>query len=140
MVKPINSTRLERALSKIHKEEKKDIRIGIKTKGSMEFIKVSEILYIEKLIRICTIHLIGDRVVETCEAINKLEKILTVYHFYRPHQSYLIPITGVSKDNFMRSYNISLSDCSDLVKLSKKKYHEFRKLMFERSSVITRIK
>jgi two-component system, LytTR family, response regulator len=134
LTKPIDTKRLERTFLRLINEKNKKMKIGINTSGSMKFINIDEILYIEKSLRKCVIHLIGGEAVETFDTINKLENILINHKFYRPHQSYLVSlnrITEVKKDNFMRSYNIYLSDCDEIVKLSKKKYSELKELLIK---------
>ncbi|UZW67906.1 LytTR family transcriptional regulator DNA-binding domain-containing protein [Priestia flexa] len=70
-----------------------------------------------------------NKEIECSNTLNELEKMLSKHHFFRPHQSFLIPLSKVAEikpDEYMRSYLIELENVNAEIRVSKNKYSELR--------------
>lgn len=134
--KPINPLRLKKTIA--HFESLKrppsqenevyiNKKISVKSKGIIYFIEVAHIKFIEKNGRKCIIHYAKNKEVSCTHTLGELEKTLGGYGFFRPHQSFLIPIQKIHKikpDKFTNAYMIQLDNTAMEIPVSKNKYTE----------------
>ncbi|SDK21842.1 LytR/AlgR family response regulator transcription factor [Sediminibacillus albus] len=137
ITKPINPLRLNKTLLKLTGHgatestsvKKENVRIGIKVRQGLILVNINEVSYIEKVSRKTHIFLRNGEHIETTENLRILENKLRPHGFYRPHQSYLVPlnnIRGILPDEFMKSYNLLLKDTNTKIKVSKHKYKNLK--------------
>ena len=129
LVKPVGTERLERALAyalkRLQAPATEEITVGICTENGFRMFHPSEISYAEK---------VGRRVRVLCrdggefwvtDTLSKLEDLLEDYSFYRCHQSYLVSlgdVIGIQREQFGRSYCISLRSSDAEIPLSRRNY------------------
>ncbi|MCR6098291.1 response regulator transcription factor [Salipaludibacillus agaradhaerens] len=134
ITKPVNHLRLKRTIDKII-EEGPDTpfkKIGIRAEGKINLVEVTDILYIEKRGKKCRVYFENNESIDCSEGLSNLEIMLIEHNFYRPHQSYLIPINRIHEiemDNFMRSYNIKLKGANRHIPVSRTRYKELKKII-----------
>lgn len=139
LVKPVNLLRLEQALTRvrdlIYKDKpKKGTQIGIHTEGGLEIINVNDILYLEKIERKVFIFSKTGEKFKLTDSLQKLESIFSEYHFFRTHQSFLIPIDKIKSihaDEFKRSYTVQLKNVEEIIPLSRDKHNELKQLLIK---------
>lgn len=141
LTKPIEFSRLETALNRV-KEIKnppslteKAQKIGMKTVNGIQIIDTNDVLYIEKKGRIISIVSKNRNKVISSDTMKNLELIFTPFEFYRPHQSFLVPIKQIkmiSPDTFSRSYSIDLIDSDVKLPLSRNRYPELKGLLVKK--------
>ncbi|MEM5017004.1 LytTR family DNA-binding domain-containing protein [Metabacillus indicus] len=147
LVKPINPLRLEKAIAqfkekRLNRAIENDIlskptphrRISVRDRGSICFVNIHEINFVEKRGRKCIINVRNNHEIECNNTLNELEKMLSRYDFVRPHQSYLIPVSKISEikpDKYMRSYVIEIENVNAEIRVSKHRYSELKKVIFE---------
>jgi two-component system, LytTR family, response regulator len=136
LVKPINYFRLRQTLKKIKESTRTKLnsKLGIRCEGSLKLIDVGKIQYIEKRGRKTRIYLEDGQIINCNERLSVLEQILESRGFYRPHQSYIVPLDKIEEiipDNYMKSYNIRIRNCCTLINLSRSKYQELKKYLHE---------
>ncbi|KAB2488215.1 LytR/AlgR family response regulator transcription factor [Priestia endophytica] len=137
LIKPINFLRLEQTLKKVYNKKfgaelHKEKKIGIKANGCLNLVSLAEISYIERINRKTVVTLENGEEIESNDGLGDMEERLKRYGFYRPHQSYLIPlnkISEVSPDIYMNSYNLKLKNCRDTIKVSRHKYRELKDII-----------
>jgi two-component system, LytTR family, response regulator len=146
LIKPINPLRLEQCLThfrKIHTNPKvsgsverntSGKKISVRSSGSICFINVKDINFIEKRIRKCVINTGDNKEIECNHTLSELEKMLGRHGFIRPHQSFLIPLDKISEikpDEFMKSYVIEIENVKDEIRVSKNRYKELKEIILE---------
>ena len=147
LTKPVNVLRLEKALNRV-KELKsstpvaaKDTnhKIGMKVDGGIHIVHVHNIIYIQKKGRKILIHCRNGEVLHSNDTMKNLETIFSAYDFYRPHQSFIVPleqIKAIFPDAYSRSYSIQLTDDPTLIPLSRDKYQELKDLLLSKGVAI----
>lgn len=140
LTKPIHDKlRIEETLLKlVQKKENFNLinntKISIMSSGAIRFIKVVEIAFVEKEGRKCLIHFDNGELLECTYSLSEIERMLERYNFYRPHQSYLVPLDKVEeliKDNFMSSYTLKLINVKTPIRVSRSKYKELKLRLLE---------
>ncbi|KYG30799.1 LytR/AlgR family response regulator transcription factor [Priestia endophytica] len=141
LIKPVGPLRLEKSLLQFQRKyspltkmipsrtQKPNRKITVRDKSSIHFININEISFIEKRGRKCIINIKGKKEIECSNTLNELERMLANYQFFRPHQSFLIPIekiVEIKPDQYMRSYLIELEDVDAEIRVSKNKYSELK--------------
>ncbi|MCM3067808.1 LytTR family DNA-binding domain-containing protein [Priestia flexa] len=145
LLKPVSPLRLEKALVQFrnqrsnrtvsqelnfdHTQEQATKKITVRDKSSIHFITINEINFVEKRGRKCIISVKDNKEIECSNTLNELEKMLSKHHFFRPHQSFLIPLSKVAEikpDEYMHSYLIELENVNAEIRVSKNKYSELR--------------
>lgn len=132
LTKPINLVRFKQTLERLQLTGIRRRKIGVKEQGKLCLVETSLILYIERKGKKTFIHLDDQTTIVCSEGLNKLEDMLKEEMFFRTHQSYLVPldkIESIEQDTFMKSYNIRLKNCNNLVNLSRHKYGQFKLIM-----------
>lgn len=138
LTKPIDIFRLEIALNKVREKReqtvgiKKDQKIGIKVANGIQIINVNDILYIEKKGRTISTYSKNNESFRSSDTMKNLETIFLPFEFYRPHQSFLIPIhqiKAIYPDTYSRSYSIDLFDSATRIPLSRNRYGELTELL-----------
>ncbi len=137
LIKPINTLRLEKALNKVKeikslKFNNNDYKIGINVDNGIRMINVNEILYIEKQGRRILVVCKNNEMIYSKESMKNLENIFSDFDFYRPHQSFLVPINQIKAiypDKYTRSYVIELFDSKNTIPVSRNKYSNLRELL-----------
>ena len=130
LIKPINTLRLERALNKVKEIKssrliKNNYKIGINVDSGIKMMNISDILYIEKQGRKVSIICKNNEIIYSKESMKNLEVLFSSFDFYRPHQSFLVPIKQIKSiypDKYTRSYVIQLFDSKTNIPVSRNKY------------------
>lgn len=145
LTKPINILRLEKALNKV-KEIKaprsiiSNHRIGMNVAGGIQMINVRDILYIEKQGRRISVVCKNGETLYSNESMQTLENLFLSFDFYRPHQSFLVPIQQIKAlypDKYTRSYTIQLLDSKTTIPVSRNKYPELKELLEKQTRGLT---
>lgn len=130
LIKPINTLRLERSLNKVKEIKssrliKNNYKIGINVDSGIKMVNISDILYIEKQGRKVSIICKNNEIIYSKESMKNLEVLFSSFDFYRPHQSFLVPIKQIKSiypDKYTRSYVIQLFDSKTNIPVSRNKY------------------
>ena len=107
----------------------------MKTVEGIQIIDIDDVLYIEKKGRIISIVSKNKSKVISSDTMKNLELIFSPFEFYRPHQSFLVPIKQIktiSPDSFSRSYSIDLYDSDSKLPLSRNRYQELKGLLVKK--------
>ena len=145
LIKPINIQRLEKALNKVKeinssRFNKNDYKIGINIDNGIKMINISEILYIEKQGRKISVVCKNNEIIYSRESMKNLEILFSSFNFYRPHQSFLVPIKQIKAiypDKYTRSYTIELSDSKTNIPVSRNKYSRLKEILEEETKGVT---
>ncbi len=146
VTKPINESRLQRAIERAQKKlrntvkdlvpekkpERKSKKIGINIEGGYHILDVDSILYIEKKARKIYIHTNSGKSFVAKYSLTQLEEILAPHHFFRCHQSFIVPIRKiryVKNNEFGKTYFIMLKECYEEIPLSRGKHAEIKELL-----------
>lgn len=137
LIKPINILRLERALNKVKEIKssrliKNDYKIGINVDCGIKMVNISDILYIEKQGRKVSIVCKKNEIIYSKESMKNLEAVFSSFDFYRPHQSFLVPIKQIKAiypDKYTRSYIIQLFDSKTNIPVSRNKYPRLKEVL-----------
>lgn len=133
IVKPIDKLRLSQSLEKLvdRRLEKNTLKkVSFKVKEGIHFVDIQKIVYIEKGYRKLLIYMEKGETLQITESLKNMEMKLAKYHFYRIHRSYIVPINRVKsflKDDFMKSYNLSLCGCDRALPVSKHKINDLKR-------------
>ena len=72
--------------------------------------------------------------------MKNLEILFSSFNFYRPHQSFLVPIKQIKAiypDKYTRSYTIELSDSKTNIPVSRNKYSRLKEILEEETKGVT---
>lgn len=145
LIKPINIQRLEKALNKVKeinssRLNKNNTKIGINIDNGIKMISISEILYIEKQGRKISVVCKNNEIIYSRESMKNLEILFSSFNFYRPHQSFLVPIKQIKAiypDKYTRSYTIELADSKINIPVSRNKYSELKEILEKETKGLT---
>jgi len=139
LTKPIDPIRLETALQKAKKikfpNEVKQVtneRIGLRVTKGIQIIEVQNILFIEKKGRAIYIHTKTNEKIKSSDTMQNLEAIFKPFDFYRPHQSFIIPIDqirAIFPDKYARSYSIELANSNINIPLSRNRFSDLKRVL-----------
>lgn len=143
LIKPINTPRLERALNKVKEIKssrliKNNYKIGINVDSGIKMVNISDILYIEKQGRKVSIICKNNEIIYSKESMKNLEALFSSFNFYRPHQSFLVPIKQIKSiypDKYTRSYVIRLFDSKTNIPVSRNKYSKLKELLEKQTKI-----
>lgn len=93
----IQNKKLYSLLSNINSHGKQDHTITLATAESLEFIKVSDIIYCHAKGAYTEFHLRSGDNLLVSKNLKEYEDMLSDYSFYRPHNSYLINLSQVKR-------------------------------------------
>jgi len=141
VIKPINLLKLQRVLVKaadalqpIPKQHSENI--AILTEGGFRLVNTDDVVYVEKILRKVIINLKGGDKVVSRYSILQLEKIFDGFDFFRPHQSFLVPIREISdvqaEEGMRGNFNIKLKDSSAKIPLARGKFAQLKEMLAER--------
>lgn len=145
LIKPINILRLEKALNKVKEiksssPSKTDHKIGMNVAGGIQMVNVNDILYIEKQGRRISVVCKNSETLYSNESMQTLENLFSSFDFYRPHQSFLVPmqqIKAIYPDKYTRSYTIQLFDSKTTIPVSRNKYAELKEFLEKQTKGLT---
>lgn len=145
LIKPINTQRLEKALSKVKeitsfRVNKDNYRIGINIDNGIKIININEILYIEKQGRKISVVCKNNEIIYSRESMKNLETLFASFNFYRPHQSFLVPIKQIKAiypDKYTRSYTLELIDSKINIPVSRNKYSGLKEILEKETKGVT---
>ena len=145
LIKPINTQRLEKALSKVKeitasRLNKDNYRIGINIDNGIKIININEILYIEKQGRKISVVCKNNEIIYSRESMKNLETLFASFNFYRPHQSFLVPIKQIKAiypDKYTRSYTLELIDSKINIPVSRNKYSGLKEILEKETKGVT---
>lgn len=143
LIKPINTPRLERALNKVKEIKssrliKNNYKIGINVDSGIKMVNISDILYIEKQGRKVSVVCKKNEIIYSKESMKNLEVLFSSFDFYRPHQSFLVPIKQIKSiypDKYTRSYVIRLFDSKTNIPVSRNKYSKLKELLEKQTKI-----
>lgn len=125
--KPISYEAFEEAMtSAIQVLHTAPLKIEISFGKDVRVIDVEEIIYIESYRRKRYVHLKNEKI-PTLESLDKLEKRLPSYLFYRPQKSFLINFNHVVKTNKTELW----MEGGRRISYVKGRYHDFNERMME---------
>lgn len=141
LIKPINILRLEKALNKVKEIKSARLsennqKIAINLDSGIKMINISDILYIEKQGRRISVVCKKNEIIYSRESMKNLEALFSSFDFYRPHQSFLVPIKQIKSiypDKYTRSYIIQLFDSRTNIPVSRNKYSRLKQLLEKES-------
>jgi len=102
-------------------------KISLSTGDGIEFVDISEILYIYAEGSYSTIRLLDSSELVVSKNIGEFESLLEDHIFYRSHQSYLINLLHVKK--ITRADNEIIMDDGSVTYLSRRKKKQFMEIM-----------
>lgn len=145
IVKPINIFRLEKALNKVKEIKSATLtetqhKIGMNVSGGIQMVNVNDIIYIEKQGRRISVVCKSGDILYSNESMQTLENIFLAFDFYRPHQSFLVPIQKIKAmypDKYTRSYILQLIDCNVTIPVSRNKYSELKEILEKQTKGLT---
>lgn len=137
LIKPINMIRLERALNKVkeinsYRLIENDHKIAMNVNSGIKIVNISDILYIEKQGRKISVVCKKNEIIYSRESMKDLESLFSSFDFYRPHQSFLVPIKQIKAiypDKYTRSYIIKLFDSNINIPVSRNKYPKLKEIL-----------
>lgn len=142
LTKPIDPIRLETALQKAKKiklpnkvKQVTNERIGLRVAKGIQIIEVQNILFIEKKGRAIFIHTKNKNKIRSSDTMQNLEAIFKPFDFYRPHQSFIIPmdqIRAIFPDRYARSYSIELANSKTNIPLSRNRFPDLKQVLEEK--------
>jgi two-component system LytT family response regulator len=91
------SERLEALIRNLKTETAENYKLAIPATEGLMFIKLKDILYCEATSNYTIFHLIDGRQYVVSKTLKEYEDLLTDYHFFRIHHSYLINLQEVKK-------------------------------------------
>ena len=146
LLKPVDPVRLERALSHVKERlhttdvSSDDTRIGIRTGTGLTFLRVGDIVYIERVGR--KVHIVcanGDRIL-TSYTLQELTNLFSGYNFVRCHQSVIIPLNKVRRiqaDEFNRRvYTVQVEGGDKPLPLSHDHFEALEAILVQRGIAI----
>ena len=97
----------------------------ISTKGGIESINTSEIIYLESMSNYTHIHLAGPRTISTSKTLKEFEDSLCMnnFHFMRIHNSYIINLSKVQR--YLKAEECVVLNNEEKIPLSKSKKDTF---------------
>ncbi|GMN99097.1 LytR/AlgR family response regulator transcription factor [Parageobacillus thermoglucosidasius] len=140
IVKPIERARLFRALEKARKllelsrqnclSIKKDKRLGLKSHGSILFLPLDDILFVEKESRKTVIHTANERY-ETTETLSEIGDRLDGC-FFKTHRSYIVNLKKIVKiEPAGETYLAHFRDSHKIAYISKLKINEVQRKILD---------
>lgn len=115
---------LARIFKAINEQEKDFTRVAVPTKAGVEFIQMEEVLRLEADGNYTFIYLRNGKKVYTSKTLKYFDQLLPSSHFYRPHQSHIINISGMLKYVKSDGGYIVMSDGAHIT-LARSKRQEF---------------
>ena len=138
---PVLLHRIVNKLNYIHelqlmRNETAQSSLMIKTRTGYELIRIREILFFERINRICRIVMQDGRQIELVGySMAELERMLHKRGFYRCHQSFLVNLSKVSmirSDNDSKHYSLRFIGLDGEITVSREKYMEMLTLLREK--------
>lgn len=105
-------------------------KICVKDKRGFRFIRIRDILYIERRQRKTIVIRDDKEEFISSASLKELENKLMPYEFFRSHQSYLIPIRKIETDyasEYGRSYVVELEGTNQKIPVSKRKHYDLKR-------------
>lgn len=144
LLKPIDFFRLEKTMAIVQerfqgapKADNQNKKIGMRVAGGIKIFNVEDIIYIEKIGRkVSIVTKFGS--FESSDTISAIEDMFETYGFYRPHQSFIVPmhnIRSINSDSISRTYTLELTN-GTLVPLSRNKVNELKDLLVAEGIVL----
>ncbi len=137
LTKPVDVTRLKKTFDRFLAQQSAAApsreRVAIETQAGFVLLSPEDIQYIAKEGRRTMIHC-GGQPYAVRYSLDELEQSFEEYGFFRCHQSYLVPLSGisaVSQGDFGKTYSLELAGGKS-VPVSRLKYTELRRRLKER--------
>ena len=133
LTKPVDVLRLERTFERFlqRPDNAHSPRIMIETNAGFVLLNPNDICYIVKNGSTCEAHCLRGEQYRVTYTLDRLEAILAEYHFFRTHQSFLVPlarILQVKGTKFGNTYEACLDD-GTTVPVSRNKYAKLKEHM-----------
>ncbi len=133
LTKPIDLMRLNKTLERYESRGKKTHdytrdRVAVDTNEGFVLLSPEEIAYIGKELRNIRLHCKNGQTYTVRHSLDELEAIFSDFQFFRIHQSYLAPLSGivsVKTSAFGKTYEAVLADGTALP-VSRNKYQQLR--------------
>ena len=94
----IPSEQIDLLLNNVNAEKKGKVgKIALASKESIEFVEPTEIICCEANSNYTNVHLSEGRKRVISKTLKEFEDMLSPYHFFRPHNSFLINLKGVKE-------------------------------------------
>lgn len=72
-------------------------KIVLKTLGEIHIVEISDVIYCQSDNSYTTFYLVNGEEIIVSRSMKEFEDLLTEYHFYRPHTSYLVNLNFIKK-------------------------------------------
>ena len=133
LTKPVDIRRMERTFEKVRKKAgaPRKEKIAVRSGADYLFLEPDQILYICKEKRKVQIHRKDGEICQTSHTLEELERIFLDYHFFRCHQSFLVPlanIQAVGASRFGQTYEAKLEGGTS-VPVSRSRYGKLKEEM-----------
>ena len=133
LTKPIDLMRLNKTLERYESRGKKahdytKDRVAVDTSEGFVLLSPEEIAYIGKELRNIRLHCKNGQTYTVRHSLDELEAVFSDFQFFRIHQSYLAPLSGivsVKTSAFGKTYEAILADGTALP-VSRNKYQQLR--------------
>ncbi len=120
----IENTELEKQIETFfsHYEKKTQIKkIVLKTAEALHLIDISEIIYCKSDNSYTTFYLNNKDEIVVSKSIKEYEELLCDYHFFKPHQSFLVNLNYVKRIDKSTGGYLILKDDTDILISSRRK-------------------
>ena len=140
LTKPIDLMRLKKTLDRFeaHSQGEQNSysreRIAVDTSVGFVLLSPDEIMYFGKDKRVIKIHCVGGEEYIVRKTMDEMEAVFSDFGFFRIHQSYLVPLSGiisVHSSTFGKTYEAELSSHIKLP-VSRDKYQKLRSHLMSR--------
>lgn len=120
---------LTKALDDFRNMQTYDIDICIKVDREFVSVNSSDIVFIEVVNKICSVHLNTGKIIETKTSLSSLYGKLPKTHFYKVHKAYVVNFSYIARrkenDIFLKSCNLSIPISRNYLAAFKRKYYNF---------------
>lgn len=107
-----------------HAAQADKAKIAVPSLEGLEFFYVKEIIYLEAQSNYCRIHIQNSKPILVTKTLKDFEGLLTPYHFFRIHHSYLINMAYVKKYIRGEGGSVIMENGDDLA-VSRRKKEDF---------------
>lgn len=137
LTKPVDLLRMERTFSRFQERQASagSARLMIETTAGFILLNPADICYISRNRSACEIHCAQEKTYRVTYPLDRLENMLAEYHFFRIHQSFLVPVARILQvrgTKFGTTYEAELDD-GTTVPVSRNKYAKLKEYLIRQS-------
>lgn len=137
LTKPVDVLRMERTFARFQERQAHSgtARVLIETTAGFILLNPADVCYISRNGSACEIHCVQGKSYRVTYPLDKLESMLAAYHFFRIHQSFLVPVGRIQQvrgTKFGTTYEAELDD-GTTVPVSRNKYARLKAYLMQQS-------